>query len=158
KPGSVENFLAKLIPFDKDIGFQLFSEPTKQKAWLDGQLLQHETPMTVTRIATGTHKVEIKATGCYGLWSHDVMVESGKPKPVLHATLKPTVVNVNIQSEPPHAKTYLIEGGIRTVIGETPLQGVKLDASKSYSFTLARPGYKETTQEIHFDGTCEQTA
>jgi len=113
--------------------------------------------MKVTRIATGNHMIEIKPTGCYAAWTHDVAVEAGKPLPIVRAELKPAEVKARIQSEQPHAKVYLIEGGIRTTVGETPLQ-VTLNPTRSYTLALARAGYRESTQEVHFDGSCELTA
>src|SRR5262249_3990724 len=106
KAGSAEEFPAKLTPVANDVGFVLQSEPPVQEALLDGKLLVlgGRTSNKVTRISTGTHKIEIKATGCYAAWTQDVAVEAGKPLPIVRAELKPAEVKARIQSEPPHAK------------------------------------------------------
>jgi len=156
KAGRRSELRAELVPLAGDIGFVLESEPPGQPAHLDGKLLTGLTPMKVTRISSGRHLVEVKGGACYGPWSQEVMLEAGKQPVRLNAKLRPMVVQVRIQSEPPHAKAYLIEGGRRAFAGETPAQ-VKLDPTKRYAVALVHNGYKETTQDIKFDGSCDLT-
>ena len=154
KPGKRTELRAELVPLSADLGFVLDSEPPGQKAFLDGQPLGGVTPLKVSRITAGKHSVEVRGASCYTPWSQDFNAEPGKQPVKLHAQLKANAITAQIRSEPAGAKAFVIEGGKRTFAGPTPAS-VKLDPAKKYAVALQHAGYKETTQDIRFDGTCE---
>src|SRR5262249_54740010 len=103
---------------------------------------------------SGKHNVEVRGAACYTPWTQEFNAEPGKQPAKLHAQLKATSITAQIKSEPAGAKAFVIEGGKRTFAGATPAS-VKLDPAKKYAVALQHAGYKETTQDIRFDGSCE---
>jgi serine/threonine protein kinase len=154
KPGKRVELRAELVPLSADLGFVLDSEPPGQRAFLDGQQLSGVTPLKVSRITAGKHNVEVRGAACYTPWTQEFNAEAGKQPTKLHAQLKATSITAQIKSEPAGAKAFVIEGGKRTFAGATPAS-VKLDPAKKYAVALQHTGYKETTQDIRFDGSCE---
>jgi hypothetical protein len=152
--GKLVELRADLVPLSGDLGFVLDSEPPGQKAFLDGQPLTGVTPLKVSRITAGKHNVEIRGAACYTPWTQEFLAEPGKQPAKLHALLKATAITAQIKSEPAGAKAFVIEGGRRSFAGSTP-SSVKLDPAKKYAVALQHTGYKETTQDIRFDGSCE---
>jgi serine/threonine protein kinase len=64
-----------LEPLTSGTGFKL-AEPIGAQVYLDGKLLDGQTPLQVQSVMPGKHKVEVRGT--YGAWIEDVQLEAGK--------------------------------------------------------------------------------
>ncbi len=88
----------------KAVTISIKSEPSDAKAFIDGKVAG-TTPLTITTLKPGTHKLEVMLAG-HENWKENIVVESDKENSIV-ALLKKTTGSISIKSKPLEAKIYL---------------------------------------------------
>jgi len=97
-----------LEPLTSGTGFKL-AEPIGAQVYLDGKLLEGQTPLQVQSVMPGKHKVEVR--GPYGAWIEDITLDAGKMTelhpvfpnaPGITAPIAPSRPELTTRQDPPH--------------------------------------------------------
>ena len=119
------------------------SEPSGAEIYLDGKY-QGTTPMTLSDVISGDHKIELKKSG-YEDWSYSVSVKADETESV-SAGLKPETVitgSISITSEPAGAEIYL-DGKYQ---GTTPMTLSDV-ISGDHKIKLKKSGYEDWSYSV----------
>jgi serine/threonine protein kinase len=129
---------------------ELRTVPREAEAYLDGRKLSGQTPMRISQITPGRHKLEVrKAT--FQSWVHELDIH---PDQVLqlNARLLPLEVAVRISSEP-RAMAYLEQDGSSRELGLTPVEVRVTPSTKvAYQVSVKKEGYRVWTRPLSFEG------
>ncbi|MCB9555989.1 MAG: protein kinase [Deltaproteobacteria bacterium] len=126
------------------------SSPSGAKVVLDGRPLPTLTPMKISRVLPGNHRLEVRGDDRYHVWSQDLAIKSGQ-RLALRPLLVPKQVEVVINSQPKAVAT-LIAGSDRHMLGRTPLR-VKLNLQQAKELELTAGGYQPLRQPLVYAGT-----
>ncbi|MCC6746419.1 MAG: serine/threonine protein kinase [Deltaproteobacteria bacterium] len=128
---------------------ELRTRPVGGEAFLDGRRLTGLTPMRISQVTPGRHRLEVKKGGEYLPWIHEFDV---KPEEQLRLSVKllPPKVAVKLDSEP-KGEAFLERDGQRERLGRTPVQ-INLSPKYAYRAVVKREGYKEWAGAVEFDG------
>ena len=121
------------------------SEPSGAEIYLDGEY-QGTTPMTISDVILGDHKIELKKSG-YEDWSASVSVKADETESV-SAGLKPETEiqetgTISITSEPSGAEIYL-DGEYQ---GTTPMT-ISDVISGDHKIKLKKSGYEDWSYSV----------
>ncbi|MCA9671520.1 MAG: PEGA domain-containing protein [Myxococcales bacterium] len=148
KPG-VTTSLTPQLDILATASIELRTKPGGGVASLDGRSLKGKTPMKITQIAPGRHRLEVRRGDKYHPLIHEFDI---KPDQTLKLSFKllPLEVAVKITSEP-NGEAYVVRDGNRERLGRTPID-VKLNPKNSYQVVVKRDGYDEWQTDVRFDG------
>jgi hypothetical protein len=135
---------------------ELRTTPSGGEAYLDGRKLQGVTPMKITQVTPGKHRLEVRKPP-YQPWVHQF---EAQPEEVLKLTgrLLPAEVAVKVKTHP-KAEVFLIRDGKRESMGLSPVT-LRLDPKFSYMVAAEKEGYKPWRRPVTFkgDGPVQMTA
>ncbi|MDO9325425.1 MAG: PEGA domain-containing protein [Methanoregula sp.] len=146
--GSRSNVYCPLSPTDTSGSLYILSDPTNAKVVLDG-VVRGTTPLTLNKLASGTHIVELDRAGYYD-WKSTVDVPNGGTKTV-SASLNPMPVSTTgwvYVSSSPGGASVILDG---TNYGQTPGSGsLKLNSIGigEHTVTLTLAGYQTYTTRV----------
>jgi eukaryotic-like serine/threonine-protein kinase len=129
-------------------GVELHTNPRGGEAFLDGRKLEGKTPMKISRITPGKHRIEVKVPA-FQVWNHEFEIEADQTLKLL-AKLLPLEVKLNVTSTP-SAEVFLVQEGQRESKGMTPVE-IKLVPKSPTMVVLHKEGYKEVTRPVAFEG------
>lgn len=121
------------------------SQPSGATVLIDGRV-RGVTPVSLFDLRPGRYRVAFRLAG-YLDEDLFVSVEEGRPQ-LAHAALEAEKGLLLIKSDPP-ACEISVDG---VAIGMTPRLVTTLDAKDVHRLTLRKPGYREATFEIKFNG------
>jgi hypothetical protein len=127
---------------------ELRTTPSGGEAYLDGRKLQGVTPMKITQVTPGKHRIEVRKPP-YQPWVHTF---EAQPEEVLklNGRLLPAEVAVLVRARP-KAEVFLIRDGKRESMGLSPVT-LRLDPKFSYLVAVEKEGYKPWRRPITFKG------
>jgi serine/threonine protein kinase len=125
------------------------SEPEGAQVVLDGQQLSAVTPLKISSLAPGQHRIEVRGVDGYREWSQEIEVVPGGSQEVT-ARLVVSVVRARVETLPPGAKVYLAgDAAERRYLGISPVD-VRLDPSVRYTVELEKRGCRTRSEELSF--------
>jgi len=147
KPGETIRLAPQLEPL-ATATIELRSAPPGGEAYLDGRKLEGATPLKITQVTPGRHRLEIRMPP-YQPWIHEFEV---RPDQVLklHGALLPAEVAVHVKSTP-RAEVVLIRDGKRETMGMAPVT-LRLDPKLTYTVAVEKDGYKAWQRPVTFGG------
>ena len=127
---------------------ELRTTPSGGDVYLDGRKLEGETPMKITQVTPGKHRLEVRKPP-YQPWVHEF---EAQPDQVLRLTgkLLPSEVAVAVKTTP-RAEVFLVRDGKRESMGLSPVT-MRLDPKFSYMVAVEKEGYKAWQRPVSFDG------
>ena len=155
EPGETTSLNPRLEPL-ATAAINLRSNIKGGSAYLDGRKLGGKTPMRISRVTPGRHRIEVRMPP-WTPWVHEFEIRTGQTVD-LHAKLQkaeapPAVLPVKVKlTSDPRAMAYLIHNGQRRQVGQTPVElSVKPQPGVKYMVALSKDGFKEALQELEFN-------
>ena len=147
KPGKTERVSLKLDAM-ASATIELRTAPSGGKAYLDGTVLDDVTPMRITQVTPGQHRLEVRKPP-YQPWVLDFEVQ---PDQVLklNGRLLPATVSVKVKSLP-RAEVMLIRDGRTRKMGTSPVT-FQLNPKLPYVVAVVKDGYEEWRRPVAFQG------
>lgn len=121
------------------------SQPAGATVSVDGRV-RGATPVSLFDLLPGRHRVSFRLAG-YGDHDAFVTVEEGQPH-LVHTPLEPEKGILLVKSTPPGCEIS-IDG---VAVGLTPRLVTTLNVKDVYRMTLRKPGYRDATFEVKFNG------
>lgn len=145
KPGENVRLKPQLEPLATG-SIELQTDPQEADAFLDGTRLNGRTPMRISQIMPGEHRLEVRKTN-FQPWTYKFEI---RPEQALqlHAKLLPAEVMLALHSEP-KAEAFLIRDGQSERMGLTPLS-FKLNPKYAYEILLRKKGYQDWSRPVRF--------
>ncbi|MEI7857498.1 MAG: PEGA domain-containing protein [Methanomicrobiales archaeon] len=146
--GTRSNVYCPLSPLETTGSLYILSDPTNTRVSLDG-VDRGNTPLTLNKLASGVHIVELDRSGYYD-WKSTVEVPVGGTR-TISATLNPMPVSTSgwvYVSSSPGGASVILDG---TNYGQTPGSGsLKLNniAIGEHTVTLTLSGYQPYTAKV----------
>jgi len=146
--GTRSNVYCSLTPLETSGSLYILSNPSNAKVVLDG-MYRGTTPITLNKLASGTHILELDSPGYYD-WKSTVEVPAGGTKTVSGTLNQMPVSNVGwvYVSSSPGGASVTLDG---TNYGQTPASGsLKLNSIGvgDHTVTLTRSGYSVYTTKV----------
>ena len=107
-------------------GFTLATEPTGASVFVDGQRQEGVTPISVTGLTAGAHRVRVERDG-RGTWEGQIVIVAGQTVAMPSVELPRAEVRVSFRSTPTGAAVTLVSDGRERRIGQTPLEDIDVD-------------------------------
>ena len=128
---------------------ELRTTPSGAQVLLDGQSLPSRTPMRITHIAPGRHRIEVRKPPKYQPTTSEIEVAAGETKKI-NLQLLPLEIEVSVKSEPA-GDVFLVKDGQTQRYSRTPLK-LKLNPKFAYRLIIRRDRYAEWSSPIVFEG------
>ena len=127
---------------------ELRTTPSKGEAYLDGRKLEGTTPMKITQVTPGKHRLEVRKPP-YQPWVHEF---EARPEEVLRLAgkLLPSEVAVVVKTSP-RSEVFLVRDGKRESMGLSPVT-MRLDPKFTYLVQVEKEGYKPWSRPVSFEG------
>ena len=149
KAGATVDLTPQLDPLANAV-IRLHSKVTGATAYLDGRKLAGKTPMKISRITVGKHRIEVRKPPLQP-WVYEFNIKAEQVLD-LHAKLVKVPIEVSITSEPSGAEVVLVKDGERKEHGPTP-QVFKMLPDDGYTVELSRDKCDKKTQPLAFDSS-----
>jgi hypothetical protein len=136
-------------------GFTLNTAPPGATVYVDGIRQRGTTPMTVTDLSEGTHRVRVELEG-QGPWEDEVAVAAGQTATMPDVSLSPIDVRVRFASTPPGARVILVGTRDERVVGSTPTQAVVHMPDGPYTVRMMLAGHAEWSEPLEVNGADDE--
>ena len=127
---------------------ELRTVPGGGDAYLDGRKLEGQTPMRITQVTPGKHRLEVRKPP-YQPWVHEFEAQPDQVMRLM-GKLLPSEVAVLVKSTP-RAEVFLVRDGKREAMGLTPVT-MRLDPKRSYIVAVEKEGYRSWERPVMFEG------
>ena len=146
KAGEIISLTPQLEPLANAV-IRLHSKVTGATAYLDGRKLAGKTPMKISRITVGKHRIEVKKPPLQP-WVYEFTIKAEQVLD-LHAKLVNAEIEVSVTSEPSGAEVVVVKGDERKEHGPTP-QVFKMMPDEGFSVELTRDKCDKKTEPLAF--------
>lgn len=128
---------------------ELRSVPAGATVYLDGKELPSKTPLLISEISAGQHKIKIEHQPEYQDHNIDFVATAGT-REKMNIELFAKEVDVQVESIPP-GEVYLVKDGKEQRFTQTPVT-LKLDPKLSYQVIVRRAKYESFQKNVIFSG------
>jgi len=143
EPGEESELHARLSSIT--VSLKVVSDPEGGKVYVDDQDEGDETPVSLSSIEPGTHKVTVKKEG-YHDWVQYVVLEPGGQQE-LSAKLQPLTAKLDISSEPSGALVFIDDAYMKR---DTPATVADISAG-SHKISLKKKGYADWVKYVSLE-------
>lgn len=131
-------------------GFFLETDPPGALIWIDERPHEDKTPVTVSGLKPGPHKIRISKGDKYAAKIIEVNLVEGELQRLPTKVLELKEVEITINSKPEGAKATLLSGSGEQKLGKTPVQAV-IDAALEYRLRLEKDGYESIEKPLKIE-------
>ena len=149
KAGEPTGLTPQLEPLANSV-IKLHSNVTGATAFLDGRKLAGKTPMRISRITPGKHRIEVRKPPLKP-WIYEFEIKAEQVLD-LHSKLVKVEIEVSLSSDPSGADLVLVRNGERKKYGQTP-QVIKLLPEDGYQVELKSDKCKDKIEPLAFNNS-----